>query len=260
MWYYLEEDQQRGPIMQADLEALRKDGKIDSETMVWQEGMANWQTLREALPATAGTSNTPPSPVPPIDAGGNGVICSQCGGRFPASEVIRYGNAAVCAACKPIFVQKLKEGANVGGTMELAGIGTRFAAYFVDGIICNIITMIAYVLSLMVVGLLAGMVGGRSPVFAILAFTLVMGIVLGFNIFYYVYFIGKNGQTPGKKLCKIKVVNADGSRVSYAKAAGRYFGYMLSALILCLGFLMAAWDPEKRALHDRLCDTRVIKA
>jgi uncharacterized RDD family membrane protein YckC len=26
-----------------------------------------------------------------------------------------------------------------------------------------------------------------------------------------------------------------------------------------IGYIMAAWDPERRALHDRICDTRVIK-
>jgi uncharacterized RDD family membrane protein YckC len=76
---------------------------------------------------------------------------------------------------------------------------------------------------------------------------------------YFIYFIGKDGQTPGKKMCKIKVVNADGSKVTYGKATGRFFGYILSSLICGIGFLMAAWDDEKRALHDRVCDTRVIK-
>ena len=98
--------------------------------------------------------------------------------------------------------------------------------------------------------------GGAGLILAPIA-----GALAGFGVraAYFIYFIGKSGQTPGKKVCRIRVVNADGSQVTYGKATGRFFGYILSSLILCIGFLMAAWDDEKRALHDRICDTRVIK-
>ena len=34
---------------------------------------------------------------------------------------------------------------------------------------------------------------------------------------------------------------------------------MLSGLLLNIGYLIAAFDEEKRAMHDHMCDTRVIK-
>ena len=55
------------------------------------------------------------------------------------------------------------------------------------------------------------------------------------------------------------ICNADGSAVTYGRAFGRYWGQALSSLILGIGFLMVAFDDEKRGLHDRLCDTRVIR-
>jgi uncharacterized RDD family membrane protein YckC len=261
MWFYLEDDQQRGPVVDADLAALRRDGKVNSETLVWREGMADWQPLREVQPGADDQPKRPEAP-PPLAApsGVAEVVCSQCGGLFPASEVIRYGNAAVCATCKPIFVQKLKEGANVaGGPLEYAGFWTRFAAYFVDGIITGIVGMILGAVIGGVYGAAGGLAGHKAAGLIILQLVSA-GVGFGVRAAYFTYFIGKDGQTPGKKLCKIRVVNADGSQVSYAKAAGRFFGYILSGIILCIGFLMAAWDDEKRALHDRLCDTRVITA
>jgi uncharacterized RDD family membrane protein YckC len=39
---------------------------------------------------------------------------------------------------------------------------------------------------------------------------------------------------------------------------GRHFAKILSGIILYIGYLMAFWDDEKRALHDRICSTRVI--
>jgi uncharacterized RDD family membrane protein YckC len=47
--------------------------------------------------------------------------------------------------------------------------------------------------------------------------------------------------------------------VDLGRAFGRYFGKLLSAIILGIGYIMAAFDSEKRALHDMICDTRVIK-
>ncbi|HEV2695950.1 MAG TPA: RDD family protein [Verrucomicrobiae bacterium] len=255
MWYYLEEGQQRGPVMDADLAALHSDGKINSETMVWREGMANWQPLREAQSGIGGTATATAAP-----AGLGQVVCSQCGGTFPASEVIRYGSTSVCAACKPVFVQKLKEGANVaGGAMEFATFWTRFAAFFVDGVIVGIAGAIVGGIFGAIIGA-SGMLSGGDRNGGALLITFGSAFI-GFLIraAYFIYFTGKSGQTPGKKLCRIRVVNADGSQVSYAKATGRFFGYYLSALILSIGYLMMIWDDEKRTLHDRLCNTRVIK-
>jgi uncharacterized RDD family membrane protein YckC len=58
---------------------------------------------------------------------------------------------------------------------------------------------------------------------------------------------------------KLRVVRADGSPVGYGLAAGRYLSKILSALILLIGYIMAAFDEQKRALHDRICDTRVVR-
>ena len=51
----------------------------------------------------------------------------------------------------------------------------------------------------------------------------------------------------------------DGSPVSYLRALGRYFGKLLSYLICSIGFIIAAFDDEKRGLHDHICSTRVIR-
>ena len=84
-----------------------------------------------------------------------------------------------------------------------------------------------------------------------------VGIMLA--AFYYIFFHGKFGATPGKMACGLKVVRADGSKLTYGRAMGRFFGDILSGIILGIGYLMIAFDDEKRALHDRICDTRVIK-
>jgi uncharacterized RDD family membrane protein YckC len=57
---------------------------------------------------------------------------------------------------------------------------------------------------------------------------------------------------------QIQVVTADGGRVSYLRALGRHFAKLLSSATLLIGYIVAAFDPQKRALHDWICNTRVV--
>jgi uncharacterized RDD family membrane protein YckC len=76
---------------------------------------------------------------------------------------------------------------------------------------------------------------------------------------YIGWFTRHGGQTPGKMLCGIRIVSADGREPSWGQALLRPAGYLVSWLPLGLGFVMAAFPPSKRALHDWLTDTRVIR-
>lgn len=77
---------------------------------------------------------------------------------------------------------------------------------------------------------------------------------------YYIFFTGYCGQTPGKMVLRIKVVRQDGSPISYGRAAFREVpAKFLSGIIFGIGYLMVIFDEQKRALHDRLSDTYVIK-
>lgn len=87
-------------------------------------------------------------------------------------------------------------------------------------------------------------------------------LVIGFSIVipatYEILMIGKYGATLGKMACKVRVVTAEGDKVGYGLATGRYFAKLLSLLTCFVGYIMAFFDDERRALHDRICNTRVI--
>jgi uncharacterized RDD family membrane protein YckC len=76
---------------------------------------------------------------------------------------------------------------------------------------------------------------------------------------YATFFLGRYGATLGKMACGLKVVRPDGDPIGYPRALGRYFAEILSGMILGIGYLMAAFDSEKRSLHDRICSTRVVR-
>ncbi|MBI5802206.1 MAG: DUF4339 domain-containing protein [Verrucomicrobia bacterium] len=51
-WFYAIGQQQQGPVTEDQLQALVKDGVVTADTLVWREGMANWQPCRNVAPAT----------------------------------------------------------------------------------------------------------------------------------------------------------------------------------------------------------------
>ncbi|MGH8109987.1 MAG: RDD family protein [Arenimonas sp.] len=61
----------------------------------------------------------------------------------------------------------------------------------------------------------------------------------------------------GKRLLGIKVTNLNGEPIKLPQAIGRYLAASLSWITLNLGHALAAWTPQRRALHDYLAQTRV---
>ncbi|PSJ46518.1 hypothetical protein C7H85_07760 [Zobellella endophytica] len=66
--------------------------------------------------------------------------------------------------------------------------------------------------------------------------------------------------TIGKKLLGMKVIDAQGRRLSFIRASVRYFASLLSALLLMLGFVMIAFTRKKQGLHDVIAGTQVIRS
>lgn len=98
------------------------------------------------------------------------------------------------------------------------------------------------------------------------ALTLPMAPLVSFLVLlngsYLSTFVAASGQTIGKMAVGIRVIPADpaSGRVSFSQAVVRAAGYLVSALPVGLGFLPAFFGQDRRALHDRLADTRVVKA
>jgi len=253
-WYYAEGPLKVGPISEEELESRLARGVITRTTLVWHEGMESWKPLRDARPdATRATARDRTVAVEKAPARRT---CAQCKKPFPADEVIRLGGNWVCAACKPVYFQMLKEGAEARGTFRYGGFWIRGLALLLDAMIFGIPMLIVY--ALIGFGLFArGAEPNRAPDMGYLQGVNAL-VSIGF-IALTVWFWGRFGATPGKMICGLRIVRPDGGRISYARALGRYFAQMLSYAVLYIGVIMAGFDSEKRSLHDRICDTRVIK-
>ncbi|QTA86847.1 RDD family protein [Desulfonema magnum] len=239
-WYYADNGEQVGPVSEEDFQRLTRENKISSKTLVWHSGMADWQEYGKVRVSDAETELKAK-----ITGNSGESFCSECARAFPRDDMIRYGDSWVCSSCKPAFFQKLKEGMNVGNDMRYAGFWIRFGAKIIDGIILGVLNSFLSDLAQI----------AESPFLPIHLFLLQIIIATA----YTTWLLGKFGATIGKMACKIKVVTDDGGKISYARAFGRYFAEILSSIMLLIGYIMAAFDEQKRTLHDRICNTRVIR-
>jgi uncharacterized RDD family membrane protein YckC len=131
-----------------------------------------------------------------------------------------------------------------------AGFWIRVAAHIIDALI---LIALGRILEAAVRPLTPPMLAMEVP----LAISLIELVI---NVLYYVILTVKGGQTLGKKALGIKVVMLDGSGVTWGKSVRRWFGYILSTLPLCLGYLWVGLTKGKRAWHDLLAGTKVVYA
>ena len=72
---------------------------------------------------------------------------------------------------------------------------------------------------------------------------------------------GATGQTLGKRICNIRVVDEVTGQpgIGFGRGVGRYFARWLSAIPLGLGYFWMLWDPKKQCWHDKLVHDLVVK-
>jgi len=85
-----------------------------------------------------------------------------------------------------------------------------------------------------------------SMMVEIVSYTLAIGLVRDITTF-------------GKTALGINVTNMQGERIGFAQATGRYFAKILLAIILLIGYIMAAFMEYKQALHDIIANALVVK-
>jgi hypothetical protein len=96
-WFYESGGKQNGPISEAELDSLIRAGTITPRTLVWREGLADWQPLSSARP------NLDP----------NIGICASCGLLIPAADLVQIGGRPICSSCKPAVLHELEQGGSL---------------------------------------------------------------------------------------------------------------------------------------------------
>jgi uncharacterized RDD family membrane protein YckC len=158
------------------------------------------------------------------------MFCPNCGRE-------NDDRAVYCQSCGATLQAKPAPSSAIPKAGVYAGFWVRFVAFIIDAII---------------VAVASGLVS---------AATLGAGMIVSLFLpwLYEAFMLSSEWQaTVGKRAMSIVVTGLDGSRISFARATGRHFAKYISAFILCIGFIMAAFTEKKQALHDMIAETVVV--
>ena len=287
-WYYVNDGEPAGPISDEELVSRLRLGTIAPNTLLWRSGMAEWQPAAEVAPnipvpaanpmdLALETPHAPASGSPPVLPN---FFCTLCGNIIQADQLVRISGRPVCATCKPLYVQQTQEGIvapikvpilgspwTAGSALpdsDLADPFVRLVAHLLDLLFISMPIMIGYALIFSAVGV--STVTGKTP--EPVVSTIMLTGTLGFFglatagvVFYWTWFIGRSGATPGMRIMKIKMVRSDRSPVMLGRAFGRFnLFYALNQCTMGLTNLSAFFDRERRTVVDMMFDTRVVRS
>lgn len=141
-------------------------------------------------------------------------------------------------------------------TVRYAGFWIRLAAAIIDPLILFVVSSS---LQTILVGLTLNIDFEPQARFSATYKGIIVLTSLVLPIFYEVCFVASSWMgTPGMKLLGIKIIDYDGNRISFGRSIIRYLSQILSGLILCIGYIMIAFDARKQGLHDKIAKTLVI--
>ncbi len=253
-WYYADAQRERhGPVDADTLRSKFRQNELDLSTLVWREGMQQWQALSTVTEELQLVEKANPG----IDLRADYVAIEN--GTAVAGTATAEPHSPYTA---PASTTLGGDGVIHGGEVVYAGFWKRVAAYCIDSLIVGLVGGVIAMVIGMALGLGMAGIGGDSDAMGagfIMIQLLTNLLSIALSAAYYAGFHASAGKaTLGKMAVGIKVVRTDGARISIARGIGRYFAAMLSGLILCIGFVMAAFTERKQGLHDMLCDTLVV--
>ena len=234
----------RGPVPRVFVEERVEHGLWPDRVMIAEVGSNTWSAFRDVSPA---------APVMPAEEVAEEPDIASATGRtagYAPTMAADHGHnlAAVGAVGEVVAAATLPAGAAIH-----AGFWRRCAAYTID----YFITLAASY----VVGLVAGfgLAAGQGETGMMAAPTVggLLGLVVGW-LYFALQECSARQATLGKLALGIKVTDANGRRIGFGRATGRFFGKILSGLILAIGFMLAGWTDKKQALHDMLAGTFVV--
>jgi len=158
---------------------------------------------------------------------------------------------------QPVWQDSQSVGTGPQDPAHPGGFWLRIAAAMIDGVIVGIPTVIVLCVPAMVAHFTGDKNQGLVDSAVVLA---TVAVLVGNWLYFSLLESSARGATLGKRALGLRVVTSQGRRLTFLNATGRYFAKFISALILGIGYLLAAFTSGKRALHDFMADTLVIRS
>lgn len=150
-----------------------------------------------------------------------------------------------------------------------AGVGKRILAHIIDGFIIGLGAIPGFILMFIGIGLAAstadsrGQLSGDAAAGALGIMALAYGVIfLGVIALwlYNCYLLGRDGATIGKRLMKVKVLDAQGQPLGFGKAFLREIVKQALGGFCFILLLWPLWDEQKQGLQDKMFGTHVFDA
>lgn len=185
--------------------------------------------------------------------------CPHCG-RLLTIDVEFVGKPVECPICR--------EHSMVPTGLPLEGAGVVYAGFWRRAVAAMVDALVLVVPGVVAGGIFGFIIGRTLAAYGADIATIevvcaLAGNLLGVAINWLYYTIMESGArqaTLGKMLLRIRVTDLDGQRVSFLRANGRYWGKIVSALLLMIGFYMAAFTRRKQTLHDMMAGCVVVRS
>ncbi len=177
--------------------------------------------------------------------------CPNCGQGFHGINTPSSFDKPSQAPYQPFANQANPNSQNSSSLIQVAKISSRFFAIVIDTLIILV--------PLFLIGMLIGFWGSMTDESDMLTSLKAQFVGAFLGILYEAVFLSGPWQaTPGKRLLGIKVTDQSGMPISFWRAFGRSAAKLLSSIFL-IGYIMAFFTKNKRALHDLMAGTIVIE-
>ena len=132
--FYVDGNIRVGPIGKSQFQTLIQTKKVNAKTLVWQPGMTQWEELGTFIGRRVPDSGK----MEPLADTLQFAVCCECEEIYNQRDLIHIQDYWVCGTCKPIFLQKIKEGVRPQARI-LAELGLRafvktYAPAFITGL------------------------------------------------------------------------------------------------------------------------------
>ena len=240
-WFYIDTsitdgDRRQGPYSIDEIRDFVNEGKIKDETLVWHTGEANWKAWKDFPEAS-----DPPEPSEEelLKQTIETLLQSRMNRKRYAGFFVRANAFIIDNIILSIFGALFLYVMSLAGMLDLNAVSEIVNQYIENPTSTELVSK-------------ALEIPGMSAFFTIWSFV---------QAVYFIVFHAVWGATPGKKLLHIHVEMANGEKLSWAFSIFRFIASIVTQATLVfygLGYLIVLIDPQKRALHDFIAQTRVV--
>lgn len=263
-WYYADAQRERhGPLDAATIRDLFRKGELDLSSLVWREGMSQWQPLSAAADELQLLVTTPVSPG--IDLRADYVAIADGSAVATAAAIAADRESSPYAA--PGTVSRDHTNVVHGGEIVHAGLWRRFAASIIDSFVTGILSYALLIPLMLVMGvsmasLASSDVGSAGAMVTFYILNYAISILVPAIYFGWMQ-SSSNMASLGKMAVGVKVVRSNGEQLTFWRSFLRYIALVLFTVVTCglgvlISGLMVAFTERKQGVHDMICDTIVV--